>query len=169
MSLVVIFCSLIRRLPASFDVQARPIGFPGVLLAGLAHRGKDDWIYINVFTGGKVLSMGDLERMASQMGQTLRPEFLRPASAKEIVSAATLRVVKSLVLMPFIAASAFVSPATFSPASAPTVNLTLPIPSPPQPPSTPSPPPFSSSPLRTPSRPTPTGSCNWRKPSSPRT
>lgn len=88
MSLVVIFCSLIRRLPSSFDIQARPIGFPGVLLAGVSRRGSgDDMVYINVFDGGKVLQLSDLTRMLSAMGLTMLPEFLRPATAKEMVRA----------------------------------------------------------------------------------
>ncbi|ORY60395.1 hypothetical protein BCR35DRAFT_309183 [Leucosporidium creatinivorum] len=86
MSLVAIFCALLRRLPASYDVQARPIGFPGLLLAGVANRGQENWIYVNVFSGGDVLSRSDLSSLLGNMGggMSLQPEFLRPATAKEM-------------------------------------------------------------------------------------
>lgn len=87
MSLVAIFCALIRRLPTCYDVQARPIGFPGLLLAGVANRGQENWVYINVFSGGDVLGTRELSSLLTNMGgMTLQPEFLRPATAKEMVS-----------------------------------------------------------------------------------
>lgn len=84
MSLVSIFCSFIRRLDF-LDIQARPIGFPGVLLAGVANRGKDNWVYVNVFAGGKILEQLELQRMLSDMGLTMEPSYIAPASAKEMV------------------------------------------------------------------------------------
>ena len=86
MSLVIIFCSLVRRLPASFDIQARPVGFPGVLLAGVSRRGSEEMLYVNVFDGGRVLELSDLARMLNAMDLTMQPEFVRPATAKEMVS-----------------------------------------------------------------------------------
>ena len=61
-SLVTIFCAFVRRLPAEFDIQAKPIGFPGVLLAGVANRGKSNWVYVNVFSW-KVVEVADLHDM----------------------------------------------------------------------------------------------------------
>jgi hypothetical protein len=88
MSLVSIFCSFVRRLPASFNIQARPIGFPGVLLAGVANRGQENWVYVNVFAGGRILEMADLVRMLSEMGLVMSRDYLCPATAKEMVSSA---------------------------------------------------------------------------------
>lgn len=90
MSLVIVFCSLIRRLPPSLNIQAKPIGFPGVLLAGVSKRGatsSDDMVFVNVYDSGKVLEQSDLARMLNAMNLTMQPEFLRPATAKEMVGA----------------------------------------------------------------------------------
>lgn len=90
MSLVAVFCSFVRRLPASLNVQARPIGFPGILLAGITHRTTEhdsiQWTYVNVFAGGKILHQSDLQAMVQAMGLTMQPDFLRSATALEMAS-----------------------------------------------------------------------------------
>ncbi|KAM0753216.1 hypothetical protein T439DRAFT_323851 [Meredithblackwellia eburnea MCA 4105] len=85
MSLVVIFCSLIRRLPHSFNITARPVGFPGIVLALVSPReGSTEALFINVFDSGRILSKSDLDRMVSHMGVQMVPEYLQQASAKDM-------------------------------------------------------------------------------------
>ncbi|KAK4700559.1 F-box protein 21, partial [Phenoliferia sp. Uapishka_3] len=84
MSLVAIFCSLVRRLPPSFNVKVNPIGFPGVVLAALSPRDDStDPIYFSVFDD-KVLGREELRGMVERMGITMSEEYLRPASAQEM-------------------------------------------------------------------------------------
>lgn len=89
MTLVAIFCSLVRRLPTCRDVEARPIGFPGTVLAGLRIRGgADEWVYVNPFSTlrGRFPTRASLRGMLMAMGTDEDPSFFRPASAREMVS-----------------------------------------------------------------------------------
>lgn len=89
MTLVAIFCSLVRRLPNCRDVEARPIGFPGTVLAGLRIRGgADEWVYVNPFSTlrGRFPTRASLRGMLMAMGTDEDPSFFRPASAREMVS-----------------------------------------------------------------------------------
>ena len=90
LSLVTIFCAFIRRLPASYNIQARPVGFPGVVLAAVAARdappGQEEWIYVNVFSGGQIMEERTLRAMLVSTGGAMQPDFLRPATAREMVS-----------------------------------------------------------------------------------
>lgn len=103
MTLVSIFCSLVRRLPAAraLGIEARLIGYPGTVLAGLSYGagaaaggegvGTEDRIYVNVFGQGKILTPERLRAMLGAMGQAESEEFLQPASAREIVSLHSVR------------------------------------------------------------------------------
>ncbi|GAA5993400.1 hypothetical protein JCM10908_002647 [Rhodotorula pacifica] len=87
MTLVSIFCSLVRRLPVAKElgIRAQMIGYPGTVLAGLSYRdGVGERIYVNVFGEGKVLSPERLRAMLGAMGQTDSAEFLAPSSAREM-------------------------------------------------------------------------------------
>jgi hypothetical protein len=90
MTLVSIFCSLIRRLPISKElkIRAKPIGFPGKLLAGLAYEveggGEEEWTFVDVF-GGRVLQIDEMRAMLRAMQLPASPEYFRPASAREMV------------------------------------------------------------------------------------
>ncbi|GAA5898995.1 hypothetical protein JCM8208_002972 [Rhodotorula glutinis] len=91
MTLVSIFCSLIDRLPAARElkIRARPVGFPGTLLAMLRYDDDgaddhDDSVYINVYGDGRLLSADKLRDMLRAMGQPVSNEFLKPASAREM-------------------------------------------------------------------------------------
>ena len=96
MTLVSIFCSLVDRLPAARElkIRARPVGFPGTLLAMLRYDDDgddagddkiDDSVYINVYGHGRLLSADKLRDMLRSMGQPVSNEFLKPASAREMV------------------------------------------------------------------------------------
>lgn len=86
MSLVAIFCSLVRRLSPSLNVQAKPVGFPGILLAAVSPRdGSAEPIYVSVFDGGKVLTLGEMREMVGRMEIPMATEYLSPASAKDMV------------------------------------------------------------------------------------
>lgn len=108
MTLVHIFCSLVRRLPIArqLGIRAQMIGYPGTVLAGLSYRrrrgssnvgggGKEAEedrerqrarVYINVFGEGKILSPERLRAMLGAMGQAdSEQDFLAPASAREMV------------------------------------------------------------------------------------
>lgn len=102
MTLVHIFCALVRRLPVArrFGIRAQMIGYPGTVLAGLSYRrrggggsggggGQEEdraRIYINVFGEGKILSPERLRAMLGAMGQAdSEQDFLAPASARDMV------------------------------------------------------------------------------------
>lgn len=100
LTLVSIFCSLIARLPLSYNIQARPIGFPGMVLAAVANRseerGREEWVYVNIFEGGRVMSEREREELVRRnlpgIGNgngsgtsVMREEYLRPATAAEMV------------------------------------------------------------------------------------
>ncbi|GAA5867347.1 hypothetical protein JCM3774_003556 [Rhodotorula dairenensis] len=106
LTLVSIFCSLVRRLPAArqLGIRAHMIGYPGTVLAGLSYApgpgpgggsGGDARIYINVFGEGKILSPERLRAMLGAMGQvdTTDQDFLRPATASEMC----LRVARNIL------------------------------------------------------------------------
>ncbi|GAA6004309.1 uncharacterized protein JCM10292_001417 [Rhodotorula paludigena] len=95
MTLVAIFCSLVRRLPIARElgIRARPIGFPGTVLAGLAFDGSSEWTYCNVFKGTTIVRPAALREMLAAVGQPALPEFLEPASAK----AMCLRVARNIL------------------------------------------------------------------------
>lgn len=92
-TLVSVFCSIVSRLPAKYNIQARPVGFPGTVLAAIARAdealGEEDWVYINVYAGGKVTKDADLAVMLQQQG--LSPDSMwrhpPPAHAAEMVGA----------------------------------------------------------------------------------
>lgn len=94
LTLVSIFCSFVRRLPAArqLGIRAHMIGYPGTVLAGLSYapgtvaaRG-DERVYVNVFGEGKILSAERLRAMLGAMGQAdSDQDFLRPARASEMV------------------------------------------------------------------------------------
>lgn len=89
MTLVSIFCSFVRRLPTCQDIEVRPIGFPGTVLAGLRIRGggSEDWVYVNPFSAprGRLPTRAALKAMLVSMGTSEDPSFFRPASAREMV------------------------------------------------------------------------------------
>lgn len=95
MTLVGIYCSLVRRLPIARElkIRARPVGFPGTVLAALAYEGSDEWTYINVFSSGKILSRDRLLSLLGAMGQAGETRFLEPASAREMC----LRVARNIL------------------------------------------------------------------------
>ncbi|KWU44401.1 hypothetical protein RHOSPDRAFT_29218 [Rhodotorula sp. JG-1b] len=117
MTLVHIFCALVRRLPVArrFGIRAQMIGYPGTVLAGLSYRrrggdgggggggGQEEdrnrerdraRIYINVFGEGKILSPERLRAMLGAMGQAdSEQDFLAPASAREMC----LRVARNIL------------------------------------------------------------------------
>lgn len=89
MTLVSIFCSFVRRLPNCQDIEVRPIGFPGTVLAGLRIRGSnDEWVYVNPFSAprGRLPTRASLRAMLVSMGTDEEPAFFRAASAREMVS-----------------------------------------------------------------------------------
>lgn len=87
MTLVAIFCSLFKRLPiaSELSIRAKPVGFPGTVLAGLSYEGSDEWVYVNVFARGKILSRETMTVMLRAMGATPTDGFFQPASAREMV------------------------------------------------------------------------------------
>ncbi|GAA6049699.1 hypothetical protein JCM3770_004416 [Rhodotorula araucariae] len=95
MTLVSIFCSLVNRLPAARElkIRAKPIGFPGTLLAGLAYEGSDEWVYVNVFGEGQLLGADRLREMLRAMDQPDSREFFQPATAREMC----LRVARNIL------------------------------------------------------------------------
>ncbi|KAG0653686.1 hypothetical protein C6P46_002353, partial [Rhodotorula mucilaginosa] len=111
MTLVHIFCALVRRLPVArrLGIRAQMIGYPGTVLAGLSYRrrggggggGEEEdrerdraRIYINVFGEGKILSPERLRAMLGAMGQAdSEQDFLAPASAREMC----LRVARNIL------------------------------------------------------------------------
>ncbi|BGP40660.1 hypothetical protein JCM10449v2_004622 [Rhodotorula kratochvilovae] len=95
MTLVSMFCSLVNRLPAARElkIRAKPVGFPGTLLAGLAYEGSNEWTYVNVFGEGRLLTADKLREMLRAMGQPESPEFLQPATAREMC----LRVARNIL------------------------------------------------------------------------
>ncbi|BGP16841.1 hypothetical protein JCM10213_003339 [Rhodosporidiobolus nylandii] len=95
MTLVAVFCSLLRRLPVAqrFGICAKPIGFPGTMLAGVFHEGSEEVVYLNVYGGGKVIKREAMEAIVRAMGQPVLPEFFRPASAREMC----LRVARNIL------------------------------------------------------------------------
>ncbi|KAL8292094.1 hypothetical protein RQP46_001560 [Phenoliferia psychrophenolica] len=98
LSLVAIFCALIRRLPHSMNVKAEPIAFPGKVLACLSHRepSRDDPIYVDVFGGGKVVTLGELRATLDAMGVPMEPGFLQPASAKDMCERVARNILHSV-------------------------------------------------------------------------
>lgn len=92
MSLVGIFCAIVRRLPAHFNIVTKPIGFPGTMLAAVATRERaadGEWAYVDAAEpNGRMLSRQDLFRQLSGLGLTREPEFYQPATPHEMVSAA---------------------------------------------------------------------------------
>ncbi|BGP32670.1 hypothetical protein JCM10296v2_004453 [Rhodotorula toruloides] len=95
MTLVGIYCSLVRRLPIARElrIRVRPVGFPGTVLAALAYEGSNEWTYINVFSSGKILSRDRLLSLLGAMGQAGETHFLEPASAREMC----LRVARNIL------------------------------------------------------------------------
>lgn len=92
MSLVCIFCAIARRLPANYGIEVCPVGFPGVMLAGIREKGTEEWTYVNVSVdGGKILRQEEMRAMLDTMGVAFDPEFLRPATAREMVCAGVRR------------------------------------------------------------------------------
>ncbi|GAA6017974.1 hypothetical protein JCM10207_002727 [Rhodosporidiobolus poonsookiae] len=94
MTLVAIFCSLVRRLPVAqaLKIRVRPIGFPGTVLAGLSFDGSDEWVYVNVFAQ-RILSKQTLVTMLRAMGQSPAEHFFQPATAREMC----LRVARNIL------------------------------------------------------------------------
>ncbi|GAA6044201.1 hypothetical protein JCM8097_004667 [Rhodosporidiobolus ruineniae] len=86
MTLVAIFCSLIRRLPVAqqLKIRAYPVGFPGTLLAGLKYEGSDEMLYVNVFSAGKIMRADRMKEMLRAMNTPALPEFFQPASARSM-------------------------------------------------------------------------------------
>ncbi|GAA5851559.1 hypothetical protein JCM8547_001133 [Rhodosporidiobolus lusitaniae] len=95
MTLVAIFCSLVRRLPLvkAEKILVKPIGFPGQVLAGLSYEGSGEWTYISVFSGGTVMRQEAMRSMLQAMGQAPMEEFFQPASAREMC----LRVGRNII------------------------------------------------------------------------
>ncbi|GAA6006943.1 hypothetical protein JCM11491_001449 [Sporobolomyces phaffii] len=99
MTLVSIFCSFVRRLPTCRDIEVRPIGFPGTMLAGLRVRGlegKDgEWVFVNPFAAqrGRLPTRSVLRATLAGMNLADDPSYLRPATAKEMC----LRVGRNLL------------------------------------------------------------------------
>jgi len=87
MTLVSIFCSFVRRLPTCQDVEVRPIGFPGTVLAGLRVRGIEEWVYVNPYAAprARLPTRPALKAMLTAMSLTEQPSFFRPATAREMV------------------------------------------------------------------------------------
>ncbi|GAA5942810.1 hypothetical protein JCM1841_006913 [Sporobolomyces salmonicolor] len=97
MTLVSIFCSLIRRLPSCSNLRAKPIGFPGTVLAGLSYQGSDEWVYVNVFSRtNKIMSASGMTAMLREMGLDERPEFVQPASAREMCQRVARNILTSM-------------------------------------------------------------------------
>jgi F-box protein 21 len=92
LSLVSIFCSIINRLDPAFNIRARPVGFPGIVLAAVANRtdvvGEEQWHFINLFVSGDILSPSELRSFAALAGleRSMDVEVFRPASARDMVS-----------------------------------------------------------------------------------
>ncbi|GAA5839171.1 hypothetical protein JCM11251_003695 [Rhodosporidiobolus azoricus] len=95
MTLVSIFCSLVRRLPLarSLGISAKPVGFPGTVLASLTYVTTGERVFVNVFSNGTIMSMDTLRTMLRAMGQTPSEEFFRPATAREMC----LRVARNIL------------------------------------------------------------------------
>lgn len=89
LTLVVLFCSIVSRLSSTFNIQARPVNFPGVVLAAIAKKdapmGEEQWIFVDVADGGTILSRTDCENLMERMGLAFS-EDLKPARAAEMVS-----------------------------------------------------------------------------------
>ncbi|GAA5948476.1 hypothetical protein JCM3765_004896 [Sporobolomyces pararoseus] len=99
MTLVSIFCSFVRRLPNCQDIEVRPIGFPGTVLAGLRIRGSnDDWVYVNPFSSprGRLPTRASLRAMLVSMGTDEEPAFFRAASAREMCSRVGRNILTSI-------------------------------------------------------------------------
>ncbi|KAI5480551.1 F-box domain-containing protein [Pseudohyphozyma bogoriensis] len=96
MTMVSIFTSFIRRLPAAYNIQARPVGFPGNVISCVARRdavrGEEDWVYVDIFRGS-ILQMDDLHRMLRDIGMAPDPTYFAPASP----SAMCQRVANNIV------------------------------------------------------------------------
>ncbi|SCV69983.1 BQ2448_1377 [Microbotryum intermedium] len=97
MSLVSIFCSFVQRLPKKYNVRAKPIGFPGVMLAGVALGDSDDWVTVNVFEG-KIAEPNDLQKMLRGMRLDVVAPIARlgPASAKAMCSRVAQNILNSV-------------------------------------------------------------------------
>lgn len=91
LTLVVLFCSIIRRLDPSFNIQAKAINFPGVVLAALAKKddkkGEEDWTYIDVADGGKIMTKQECSLLMERMGLVINLDLdLKPCRASDMVS-----------------------------------------------------------------------------------
>jgi len=93
MTLVSVFCSLVNRLPVARELglRARPVGFPGTLLAMLRYEGEGEregtdgqGVYVDVYSE-RILGVDVLRDMLQRMGQPPSDEFLQPATAREMV------------------------------------------------------------------------------------
>lgn len=88
LTLVVLFCSIIRRLSKTFNIQAKAVNFPGVVLAAVCGRlekkGEEEWIFVDV-SSGSISSRSQCESMMDRMGLTLGPDDLKPSRASDMV------------------------------------------------------------------------------------
>lgn len=103
MTLVAIFCALVRRLPVvkALGIRVKPIGMPGTVLAGLAYEGEDEWTYVNVFSG-RVIKIEAMRSMLAAMQLPPSPEYFQPASARSMVRLHSLpSPVRTFRLFPF--------------------------------------------------------------------
>ncbi|SGZ00341.1 BQ5605_C034g11341 [Microbotryum silenes-dioicae] len=97
MSLVSIFCSFVRRLPKEYNIRAKPIGFPGVMLAGVALGDSADWVMVNVFEG-KIAQPSDLQRMllGMRLEMVMPISRLGPAPAKTMCGRVAQNILTSV-------------------------------------------------------------------------
>ncbi|GAA5897706.1 hypothetical protein JCM6882_000073 [Rhodosporidiobolus microsporus] len=95
MTLVSIFCSLVRRLPLakSLKISAKAVGFPGTVLACLIYDNSPERIFVNVFSNGTILGVETLKSMLRALGHPISAEFFRPATAREMC----LRVARNIL------------------------------------------------------------------------
>ncbi|GAA5912249.1 uncharacterized protein JCM6883_003293 [Sporobolomyces salmoneus] len=99
MTLVSIFCSFVRRLPNCRDLEVKPIGFPGTVLAGLRLKGsQDEWVYVNPFSipRGRLPTKAALWSMLRSMGTEEHEEFFQPSSARKMCARVSRNIFTSL-------------------------------------------------------------------------
>ncbi|GAA5936614.1 uncharacterized protein JCM15063_001939 [Sporobolomyces koalae] len=99
MTLVSIFCSFVRRIPHCEDIEVRPVGFPGTVLAAMRIRGEsNEWSYVNPFAAARARhpTRAQLRSMLAALGTTEQSAFFRPASAREMCTRVSRNILTSI-------------------------------------------------------------------------